>query len=93
MRLEHHLVGGYVRYISPYIILLLTVEWWTPNSLATARRSLPAWSMPMARSLSGCDSRGIMDTRVFGIILVSFYRQGLCSGQEWSNSSLGFTHV
>ena len=23
MRLEHHLVGGYVRYISPYIILLL----------------------------------------------------------------------
>ena len=26
MRLEHHLVGGYVRYISPYIILLL----WPP---------------------------------------------------------------
>ena len=23
MRLEHHLVGGYVRYISPYILLLL----------------------------------------------------------------------
>ena len=23
MRLEHHLVGGYVRYISPHIILLL----------------------------------------------------------------------
>ena len=23
MRLEHHLVGGYVRYISPYIIILL----------------------------------------------------------------------
>ena len=22
MRLEHHLVGGYVRYISPHIILL-----------------------------------------------------------------------
>ena len=25
MRLEHHLVGGYVRYISPHIILLLLV--------------------------------------------------------------------
>ena len=23
MRLEHHLVGGYVRYISPYIIHIL----------------------------------------------------------------------
>ena len=23
MRLEHHLVGGYVRYISPYIIIIL----------------------------------------------------------------------
>ena len=23
MRLEHHLVGGYVRYISPYIIMLV----------------------------------------------------------------------
>ena len=23
MRLEHHLVGGYVRYISPYIIIML----------------------------------------------------------------------
>ena len=23
MRLEHHLVGGYVRYVSPHIIILL----------------------------------------------------------------------
>ena len=23
MRLEHHIVGGYVRYISPHIIILL----------------------------------------------------------------------
>ena len=23
MRLEHHLVGGYVRYISPYIIIIM----------------------------------------------------------------------
>ena len=27
MRLEHHLVGGYVRYISPHIILLLYTVW------------------------------------------------------------------
>ena len=28
MRLEHHLVGGYVRYISPYIIIIImtTIE-------------------------------------------------------------------
>ena len=25
MRLEHHLVGGYVRYISPYIIIILLI--------------------------------------------------------------------
>ena len=23
MRLEHHLVGGYVRYISPHIIIII----------------------------------------------------------------------
>ena len=26
MRLEHHLVGGYVRYISPYIIIIIIIE-------------------------------------------------------------------
>ena len=26
MRLEHHLVGGYVRYISPHIIIIIVVE-------------------------------------------------------------------
>ena len=25
MRLEHHLVGGYVRYISPHIIIIISV--------------------------------------------------------------------
>ena len=25
MRLEHHLVGGYVRYISPHIIIIIKV--------------------------------------------------------------------
>ena len=25
MRLEHHLVGGYVRYISPYIIITIVM--------------------------------------------------------------------
>ena len=27
MRLEHHLVGGYVRYISPHIIIII-IRWW-----------------------------------------------------------------
>ena len=33
MRLEHHLVGGYVRYISPYIIIIIisTQAWVTKN--------------------------------------------------------------
>ena len=26
MRLEHHLVGGYVRYISPHIIIIITSD-------------------------------------------------------------------
>ena len=26
MRLEHHLVGGYVRYISPYIIIFIKAK-------------------------------------------------------------------
>ena len=26
MRLEHHLVGGYVRYISPYVIIIIIHE-------------------------------------------------------------------
>ena len=25
MRLEHHLVGGYVRYISPHIIIIMYI--------------------------------------------------------------------
>ena len=25
MHLEHHLVGGYVRYISPHIIIIITI--------------------------------------------------------------------
>ena len=26
MRLEHHLVGGYVRYISPHIIIIIIIK-------------------------------------------------------------------
>ena len=26
MRLEHHLVGGYVRYISPHIIIIIIID-------------------------------------------------------------------
>ena len=28
MRLEHHLVGGYVRYISPLIIIIIITVLW-----------------------------------------------------------------
>ena len=28
MRLEHHLVGGYVRYISPHIIIIIIIILW-----------------------------------------------------------------
>ena len=33
MRLEHHLVGGYmyVRYISPYIIIIIIIRDQTPG--------------------------------------------------------------
>ena len=40
MRLEHHLVGGYVRYISPYIIIIIikilqgALSW---NKISTVR--------------------------------------------------------
>ena len=27
MRLEHHLVGGYVRYISPHIIIIIIIKY------------------------------------------------------------------
>ena len=34
MRLEHHLVGGYVRYISPHIIIIInTTSRWSLNGL------------------------------------------------------------
>ena len=28
MHLEHHLVGGYVRYISPHIIIIIIIVWY-----------------------------------------------------------------
>ena len=31
MRLEHHLVGGYVRYISPYIIIIIVFIVYVPE--------------------------------------------------------------
>ena len=34
MHLEHHLVGGYVRYISPYIIIIIINPTWLDTSLA-----------------------------------------------------------
>ena len=34
MRLEHHLVGGYVRYISPYIIIIIIIIIYNAMSLS-----------------------------------------------------------
>ena len=35
MRLEHHLVGGYVRYISPHIIIIIIINTMTEKNLYT----------------------------------------------------------
>ena len=39
MRLEHHLVGGYVRYISPHIIIIIiTHKYFWGNRSGTNNR-------------------------------------------------------
>ena len=46
MRLEHHLVGGYVRYISPHIIIIVLLSSsmkWTPG--VVHREGLLCFSM------------------------------------------------
>ena len=35
MRLEHHLVGGYVRYISPHIIIIIIMYYYEPQGKLT----------------------------------------------------------
>ena len=61
MRLEHHLVGGYVRYISPYIIIIIIWEHRTiskrnvtPFPLRTAR--IPFWIELAVFQLSPSDA-------------------------------------
>ena len=55
MRLEHHLVGGYVRYISPHIILLL-VSPLLPQTYTTPPTS-QRWSYSASlRKRSQCTS-------------------------------------
>ena len=52
MRLEHHLVGGYVRYISPHIIIIiiiiimydLKIQNW--SLILTWHAWLPIWELP-----------------------------------------------
>ena len=38
MRLEHHLVGGYVRYISPHIIIIIIMVKYRDNMGGTFLR-------------------------------------------------------
>ena len=54
MRLEHHLVGGYVRYISPYIIILLLL-------IATRH-------VRMTRSITKLSRRRNVNSEVTGLI-------------------------
>ena len=42
MRLEHHLVGGYVRYISPHIIIIIIII-----SLMSKEVSVTVWGNTM----------------------------------------------
>ena len=42
MRLEHHLVGGYVRYISPYIIIIISSTSSTSSVLLRISRGVTA---------------------------------------------------
>ena len=39
MRLEHHLVGGYVRYISPHIIIIIII-----TSIFSSLFFFPLWN-------------------------------------------------
>ena len=52
MRLEHHLVGGYVRYISPYIIIIITC----PRAGMTSCR-IQAYSLRKQRSSEKMSTR------------------------------------
>ena len=42
MRLEHHLVGGYVRYISQYIIIII-IMYFTKSTI----KKKTAWKLPV----------------------------------------------
>ena len=59
MRLEHHLVGGYVRYISPHIIIIIMYMYymyvfhWLAKKQITKKKvvsSYQFWSQPMTRN-------------------------------------------
>ena len=41
MRLEHHLVGGYVRYISPHIIIIIIIIiMWNPSQFVVLLKTI-----------------------------------------------------
>ena len=41
MRLEHHLVGGYVRYISPHIIIIIIIT----NNFSQFLKNVNVWNL------------------------------------------------
>ena len=67
MRLEHHLVGGYVRYISPHIIIIIIIIIKGAVSSRSGQTFNRAWNrLPSLRSTQRlkithlCSSNGNM---------------------------------
>ena len=55
MRLEHHLVGGYVRYISPHIIIIIMYVFFLSAVITGHRRA----DDPGLRSLLQAGQAGV----------------------------------
>ena len=51
MRLEHHLVGGYVRYISPHVIIIMLNGTKCTHFQLTSINKLPAQLLERPQSL------------------------------------------
>ena len=98
MRLEHHLVGGYVRYISPHIIIIiinhLPVVELTPRSKRVCTRhpdlchatSGVLTSQPPEHAKIGMRVKTLSDRRHNKILHVN-----TASGANWLMSSHAFT--
>ena len=78
MRLEHNLVGGYVRYISPHIIILL-LSILTSSSVSLSR----SCRFPLASSV--ISARAVLN---FSFSICVSSRRALSSSEEMFSISL-----